>query len=57
MTTKDNVSDESEFRITRLRAKNYRSIRDLDMECVESGEAAVTPGTPEENTIGGTDHD
>ena len=32
MTTKDNVSDESEFRITRLRAKNYRSIRDLNLD-------------------------
>lgn len=32
MTTKDNVPDDSEFRITRLRAKNYRSIRNLDME-------------------------
>lgn len=32
MTTSDKNPDESEFRITRLRAKNYRSIRDLDME-------------------------
>lgn len=32
MTTKDNVPDDSEFRITRLRAKNYRSIRNLDMK-------------------------
>ena len=32
MTTKDDVPDDSEFRITRLRAKNYRSIRNLDME-------------------------
>lgn len=32
MTTKGNVPDDNEFRITRLRAKNYRSIRNLDME-------------------------
>lgn len=32
MTTKDNVPDDSEFRITRLRAKNYRSIRNLDLD-------------------------
>ena len=32
MTTSDKNPDESEFRITRIRAKNYRSIRNLDME-------------------------
>ena len=32
MTTSDNAIDNSEFRITRIRAKNYRSIRELDME-------------------------
>ena len=57
MTTKDNVPDDSEFRITRLRAKNYRSIRNLDMKGIGSGETAVTPETPEENTTGGTNHD
>lgn len=57
MTTKDNVPDDSEFRITRLRAKNYRSIRNLDMGSIESGKAAITPVAPEENTIGGTNHD
>ena len=57
MTTKDNVPDDSEFRITRLRAKNYRSIRNLDMGGIESGKATVTPVAPEGNTIGGTNHD
>lgn len=32
MTTSDKKPDESEFRITRIRAKNFRSIRNLDME-------------------------
>lgn len=32
MTTSDKNPDESEFRITRIRAKNFRSIRNLDME-------------------------
>ena len=32
MTTKDNVPDDGRFRITHIRAKNYRSIRNLDME-------------------------
>lgn len=32
MTTSDKIPDESEFRITRIRVKNYRSIRNLDME-------------------------
>ena len=32
MTTSDKIPDESEFRITRMRVKNYRSIRNLDME-------------------------
>lgn len=57
MTTKDDVPDDSEFRITRLRAKNYRSIRDLDMGGIESVKAAITPVAPEGNTIGGTNHD
>lgn len=57
MTTKDNIPDDSEFRITRLRAKNYRSIRNLDMKGIESVKAAVTPVAPTENTIGGTNHD
>ena len=32
MTTSDNATKDSGFRITRIRAKNYRSIRELDME-------------------------
>ena len=32
MTTKDSTIDNSGFRITRIRAKNYRSIRELDLE-------------------------
>ena len=40
MTTKDNVPDDSEFRITRLRAKNYRSIRNLDMGGIQSGKSS-----------------
>ena len=32
MTTSHGVIDNSGFRITRIRAKNYRSIRELDME-------------------------
>ena len=32
MTTSDNIPDESEFRITRMCVKNFRSIRNLDME-------------------------
>lgn len=32
MATSDKIPDESEFRITRMRVKNFRSIRNLDME-------------------------
>ena len=32
MTTSYGVIDNSGFRITRIRAKNYRSIRELDLE-------------------------